>query len=77
MTRLQRMLYAIGFARLKSYRRWVGDRWVERYIEPTPHSSESPNWRWELDPGARFDDHTHAIEQWPIALPQAHARKRE
>ena len=74
MTRLQRMLYAIGFGRFKRYRRWVGGRWVERYIEATVHSSEIDHWRWEPDPGAKFDDQTHAIEQWSIALPEAYAR---
>lgn len=74
MTHFQRLLNAFGFWRFKRYRRWVGGRWAERYIEPTVHSSECPHWRWELDPGALFDDATHAIEQWSIKLPQAHVR---
>ena len=74
MTRFQDRLYALGFVRFKRYRRWVGGRWVERYVEPTPHSSECPRWRWEWDPAPRFDDHTHSIEQWPITLPRARAR---
>jgi hypothetical protein len=84
MTPLQRMLYAIGFGRFKRYRRWVGGRWAERYIEPTSHSSEylfyhppPRHSRWELDPDARFNDHTNAIEQWPITLPNAHVRIRK
>ena len=76
MTRLQSLLYALGLWRWKRYRRWVGGRWVERYVEPTPHSSECPRWRWVLDPAARFDDQTHAIEQWPLGLPEARARSR-
>lgn len=75
MTRLQHVLYALGFWRWRRYRRWVGGRWAERYVEPTPHSSEWPRWRWELDPTARFDDATHAIEQWPTELPAARVRR--
>ena len=75
MTRFQHALHVIGFWRFKRFRRWVGGRWVERYIEPTPHSSESPRWRWVLDPSARFDAHTHLIEQWAIKLPEAHVRR--
>jgi hypothetical protein len=71
VTRFQQLLGALGFWRFKRYRRWVGGRWVERYIEPTPHSSELPRWRWELDPGAKFNDYVHAIEQWPTKLPIA------
>ena len=71
------MLYAIGFGRFKRYRRWVGGRWAERYIEATVHSSKIDHWRWEPDPCAKFDDQTHAIEQWPIALPHAHVRQRK
>ena len=77
MTRLQRALYAIGFGRLKRYRRWVGGRWAERFIEATVHSSEIDHWRWVPDPAAKFDDQTHAIEQWPIPLPNAHVRQRK
>ena len=89
MTHFQQLLYVLGFWRFKRYRRWVGGRWAERlgcagmltspchYIEPTPHSSEYLHWRWEPDPGARFNDHTHAIEQWPIELPEAHVRRRK
>ena len=85
MTRLQRMLYAIGFARFKRYRRWVGGCWIERYIEATVHSSEVDHWRWE--PHVALDDSVpielgqaagrvdRTIEQWPSALPQAHARQ--
>lgn len=77
MTHFQRVLNMLGCWRFKLYRRWVGGRWAERYIEPTPHSSECPRWRWELDPGARFDAATHAIEQWSIKLPEAHVRSPE
>lgn len=77
MTSIQRLLNILGLWRFKRYRRWVGGRWAERYVDPTPHSSEHPRWRWEPDPGARFNDHTHAIEQWPIALPEAHVRRRK
>ena len=83
MTRLQRALRFFGFARFRFYRRWVGGRWAERYVEPTAHSSEQPCVRWEQDNAARFDDATYAIEQWPkeartpkpSELPRARARK--
>lgn len=74
MTRFQRFLSLLGCTRFQWFRRWVGGRWVEHYLEPTPHSSECPRWRWELDPGARFDDTTHTIEQWETKLPAAQAR---
>lgn len=77
MTHFQQILNALGFWRLKRYRRWVGGRWAERYIEPTPHSSECPRWCWIQDPSARFDDETHAIEQWTTKLPRAQGRYRE
>ena len=54
MTRLQSLLNRLGCWRFQRYRRWVGGRWIERYIEPTPHSSEYPSLRWEQDPAARF-----------------------
>ena len=76
MTRFQRLLYMLGFGRFKRYRRWIGGRWVERHIEAAVHSSELDRWRWEPDPAAKFDDQTHAIEQWPIALPEAYARQQ-
>lgn len=87
MTILQRFFGVLGFARFRFYRRWVGGRWAERYIEPTVHSSELPRWRWVLDDAARFDARTHVIEQWPkdkddhdepsatIKLPRAQVRK--
>lgn len=74
MTHFQRVLNALGCWRFKRYRRWVGGRWVERYIEPPSHASVCPRWRWELDPDAQFDAATHAIEQWSIKLPQASVR---
>jgi hypothetical protein len=77
MTRFQRLLYALGCARFKLYRRWIGGRWVERYVEPTLHSSEWP-WRWQSDARASFlaGAHVRAIEQWPMKLPTATAKAR-
>lgn len=76
MTKLQRILNRLGAWRFRRFRRWVGGRWAERYIEPTPHSSESPCYQWVLSPDAGFDDFTSAIEQWSVAeLPPAHARE--
>jgi hypothetical protein len=77
VTYFQQILNALGFSRFKLYRRWIGGRWAERYIEPTPHSSECPHWRWVQDPGARFDDETHVIEQWTTKLPTARGRYHE
>lgn len=77
MTRFQRMLDTLGFWRFRFYRRWVGGRWAERYVEPTPHSSECPYWRWRWDSQATFNDYTHAIEQWPLKLPKAQVRQRK
>jgi hypothetical protein len=77
VTHFQRMLNALGCWRFKRYRRWVGGVWVERYIERAPHSSRCPYWRWVQDPNARFDDNTHAIEQWSIQLPEAQVRSPE
>lgn len=77
MTSFQYLLYVLGFWRFKRYRRWVGGRWAERYVEPPPHSSDCPHWRWELDARASFlaDDNTEAIEQWPMKLPTARVRQ--
>lgn len=86
MTRLQRVLGFFGLVRFRFYRRWVGGRWAERYIEPTVHSFKKCSVRWEQDSAARFDDVTYAIEQWPkdenpkkpkkpTELPRALARK--
>ncbi len=84
MSFLQRVLRVLGFSRFRFYRRWVGGRWVRRYIEPTVHSSELPRWRWERDDAARFDARTHEIEQWSkadtaqpkaVELPRAQVRK--
>jgi hypothetical protein len=75
MTRFQQWLYKLGFGRFKRFRRWVGGVWIDRYIEPTPHSSECPYWKWMFDPGARFDDRAGAIEQWPVKLPKARSLK--
>ncbi len=83
MTHLQQLLLVLGFARFRSYRRWVGGRWAERYIGgrwtgryigPTSHLSDW-RWRWELDAAAQFDGDTNAIEQWPSKLPKAHVRQ--
>lgn len=65
MTRIQRVLRFFGFWRFRFYRRWVGGRWAERYIEPTVHSSGQSCLRWEQDNAAGFNDVTYAIEQWP------------
>lgn len=77
MTLGQRLLDVLGFWRFRFYRRWVGGRWAERYVEPTPHSTECPHWRWVLDPRATFDDSTHKIEQWALKLPKAKGRYLE
>jgi hypothetical protein len=78
VTRLQRLLDVLGLWRFRFYRRWVGGRWAESYVEATPHSTELPYWRWVLDPRATFDDATHAIEQWSTKLlPEAKGRYRK
>ena len=78
MTRVQRMLDVLGLWRFRFYRRWVGGRWAERYVDEwTPHSTAWPYWRWVPDPSATFDDATHAIEQWSTKLPEAKGRYRE
>lgn len=81
MTRLQRVLYRLGAWRFQRYRQWVGGCWIERYIAPTPHSSESPCFRWAptvfVDGDGQAGWHTScAVEHWPIAkLPPAYARE--
>jgi hypothetical protein len=42
VTRLQRLLDVLGLWRFRFYRRWVGGRWAESYVEATPHSTELP-----------------------------------
>jgi hypothetical protein len=70
MTIFQRLLYGLGFWRVKRYRRWIGGRWAE-CCSKTTHSPAVPRWRWKPDMDAHFDEHTHAIEQWPSKLPKA------
>lgn len=72
MTRLQHLLYVLGFWRFKLYRRWVGGRWAEQW--PVIGGGR---FRWKLDANASFNDYTQAIEQWPIKLPKAHVRRRK
>lgn len=61
MTRGQRVLYWLGFRRLKAFRRWVGGRWV-LHCPYAGHYGRSCILRWEHDPIVSFE--VVATELW-------------
>lgn len=73
MTRLQRILYRLGAWRIQRFRRWVGGFWREVYIEPTPHSSECPYWKWKPCAELSSLGYTYKFEDWSTKLPIARA----